>query len=83
MDEAAVQLKMSTQMPERVLVMVVVEMGVASEHLLDDTFGIVMEVLVETRGFANPVVSANCQLVQGLCEAGGACCDGCTWSRRV
>jgi len=55
-DEAAVQLEMAIQMPEWVLVVVVVQVGITSEHLLDDTFDVVMEIQVETRGLANPFV---------------------------
>lgn len=60
MDEAAVQLQMSAKMPEWIVVVVVVEVSVASEHLLDDTFDIVVEVLMEARAFANPVISSTC-----------------------
>lgn len=56
-DEAAVQLEMAIQVPEWVLVVVVVQVGITSEHLFDDTFDIVMEIQVETRGLANPFVS--------------------------
>jgi len=55
-NEAAVQLQMSTQMPVWILVVIVVQVSVASEHLLDDTPCVVVKVLVETRCFANPVV---------------------------
>jgi len=50
-------------MPEWVLVVVVVEVGIASEHLLDDAFDVVVKVLVETRAPPNPIVR---QLVHRL-----------------
>ena len=78
-DEATIQLEVSSQMPEWVLVMVMVEVGIASEHLFDDAFDVVVEILVESGGFANPVISAACQLIQRLSEAGRACCNGRAW----
>lgn len=55
-NKTAVQLQVSTQMPVWVLVVVVVKVSVASEHLLDDTPCVVVKVLVKARCFANPVV---------------------------
>ena len=63
MYETAIQLEMPSQMPEWVLVVVVVEVGIASEHLLDDAFDVVVKVLVETRAPPNPIVR---QLVHRL-----------------
>ena len=44
--------------------MIVVQMSVASEHLLNDAFHIVMEVLMETRRLPYPFTSS--QLIQWL-----------------
>lgn len=56
MNKAAVQVGMTTDVPERISEVVMVEMGVAAEHLLDDGFDIRMEMLGEARRFPNPFV---------------------------
>jgi len=57
-------------MPKWVIVVVVVKVGITSEHLLDNAFSVVVKVLVETRALANPIIR---QLVQGLVETGRPC----------
>lgn len=54
--ETTVQLQVSVDVPERVLPMTVVQVGVAAEHLLDDASDIGVEVGWETGGFADPIV---------------------------
>lgn len=47
MNKAAVQIAMTTDVPERIGEVIVVEMGVATEHLLDDSLDVGMEMLGE------------------------------------
>ena len=56
MHEAAVELQMAVDVPKRVVPMIVVQMGVAPEHLLDDALHVRMVVWRESRRFTNPVV---------------------------
>lgn len=64
---------MSVDVPERVVPVAVIEMCVAAEHLLDDTFHIAVVVVREARGLANPVLSSEAgEGREGLCECGWA-----------
>lgn len=46
-DKAAVEVKVAVDVPERMIPVAMVQMSVASEHLLDDTLDILVEVLGE------------------------------------
>lgn len=61
-NEAAVELKVPIDMPEWVVPVAVVEMSIASEHLLDDALDILMEIGRKARRFADPflVGSSKC-----------------------
>lgn len=83
MDETAVEFKVSAEVPEWILVVVVIKMSVTAEHLLNDSLYVVVEVLVEARRLSNPFVSDACQLAQRLVEGGRSCSDRSSWSRRV
>jgi hypothetical protein len=69
-DKAAVQVGVAAEMPEWVGEVVVVEMGVATEHLLDDGLDIGMVVLREARRLADPFVCHASQSRQWLVETG-------------
>ena len=56
MYEAAVELQVAIDVPKRIVPMVVVEVGIASEHLLDDALDIRVVVWRETRRFAHPLI---------------------------
>lgn len=56
MDETHVEDVMFVNMPERVEPMSVVEMCVATEHLLHNALAVLVESLVKTTGFANPIL---------------------------
>jgi hypothetical protein len=56
MHETAIQLQMAIDMPKRTFPMTVVKMGIAAEHLLDDTSNVRVKVRGEARGFADPVI---------------------------
>lgn len=83
MDETAVEFKVSAEVPEWILIVVVIKMSVTTEHLLNDPFYIVVEVLVEAGRLSNPFISDTCQLAQRLVECGRSCSDWSSWSRRV
>jgi len=55
MYKATVQLEVSIDVPERVVPVVVVEMSIASEHLLDYALDVLMVMLWEAGRLANPV----------------------------
>lgn len=57
-DEAHVEDVMLVDVPERIEPMGVIEMSVATEHLLHDTLAILVESLREATGFSNPVFRA-------------------------
>lgn len=62
MNEAAIQLEVSVDVPERVVPVAVVEMGIAAEHLLDDALAVLVEVLREAARSADPVTAGKgCQ----------------------
>lgn len=58
MDEAAIQLQMAVDMPERVVPVVVIEMSIATEHLLDNRFAVLLVILWKARCFTDPVFMA-------------------------
>ena len=47
---------MSIDMPERMVPMAVVEVGVTAEHLLDDGFDVLVVIWRKAGSLANPVV---------------------------
>ena len=55
MHKAAVQLQVAVDMPERIVPVAVVQVGITAEHLLDDTFHVGMVVWREAGRFANPI----------------------------
>ena len=57
MNKTAVQFQMSTKVPEWIVIVIVVQMSITSEHLLDDSFDVVVEVLMKAGGFAYPIVT--------------------------
>lgn len=77
MDEAHVEDVMLVDVPEGVEPMSMVEMRVATEHLLHDALAVLVESLVETTGLANPFLgravcvgirrSRRCNLIDGKC----------------
>lgn len=48
MNEAAVKFEVTSQVPVWAVIVIVIQMSIAAEHLLDNTLHIVVEVLVET-----------------------------------
>lgn len=56
MHKAAVQLQMAVDVPKWVVPVVVVQMGVTSEHLLDDALDVRVVMWRESGGFADPIV---------------------------
>ena len=63
MNEAAIQLKMPVNVPEWVVVMVVIEVSIATEHLFDDALAVVEVHLGKTRSSTNPLVIGARQIV--------------------
>ena len=59
MYEAAVELQMSVDMPERIVPVTVVQMSITPEHLFDDAFHISVEMWRKARSFAYPVTATS------------------------
>lgn len=66
MDETHVKDVMFVNVPERVEPMSMVEMCVATEHLLHDTLTVLVESLVKTTGFADPFSGSVHVEIRGL-----------------
>ena len=62
-NKAAVEFEVSVDMPEWVVPVAVVQVGVASEHLLDDALHILVEILGEIGWLADPVLGATSKSV--------------------
>lgn len=60
---------MAVDVPERIVPVAVVEVRIASEHLLDDALAVLVEVLWEATRSPDPVVASKSG--QGRIEAGG------------
>jgi hypothetical protein len=73
MHETAVQLQMAIDMPKRTFPMTVVKMGIAAEHLLNDTSNVGVKVRGKARGFADPVIVLTGELRKGISERGRRC----------
>jgi hypothetical protein len=74
--EAAVELQVAIDVPERIVPVTVVEMGVTSEHLLDDALDILVEIRREAGGFADPVLVTAGERGHGLVEVRWRRADG-------
>ena len=83
MNEATVEFQVSVDMPERIVPVTMVEMGIASEHLLDDGLDVLLEVEGKSRGFANPLIWVARKCVHRLIEVCGWCRDRCSRGGRV
>lgn len=57
MNKTAVQFQMSTKVPEWIVIVIVIQMSITSEHLLDNSSDVVVEVLMKAGGFAYPIVT--------------------------
>lgn len=77
-DKTAVQFEVAVNVPEWIVPVTVVQVSIASEHLLDDALDVLVIVLRKSRRLADPLVLITCQSGQGLVEIGGARCN---WSR--
>jgi hypothetical protein len=74
-DEAAVQLEVAVDVPERVVPVAVVEVSIAAEHLLDDALDVLVEILWEPGRLANPLGRGASESIHGLVEVGGRSAD--------
>ena len=55
-NETTVQFQMTVDVPERIIPVIVVEVSVATEHLFDDGFEVLVIVLGKAGCFANPII---------------------------
>jgi len=63
--------------PERVVPVIMVEVSVATEHLLNDGLDVGEVVRGKAGALADPVVVEACKSVEGGSEVGRAGGDGC------
>lgn len=71
---------MAVNVPERVVPMVMIQVGITPEHLFDNRFDVCVEVGWETTRFADPcIILCAGQSTKGLSKIGMRLCN---WSGR-